>query len=192
MKKLILAAGIIAISAGLNATNAQQTKLGVKGGVSFTGVSSLSGNDRTSGHVGLFLQSKINQNWAFQPELLYSGQGQHYTNDLDQRKVLSLDYLQLPLMVQYYPAPKVYLEAGPQVGLLLSSQTKDAGTGNHNKSNDDNYRSADIGINAGLGVNITNRIGIYGRYTQGLMDITKSTDNSRTNHGVQLGAAIKF
>lgn len=192
MKKLFLAAGIIAAAMIFETVNAQRTSVGVKGGVSFTGVSNLKGKDRTTGHAGLFLQARINKNWVFQPEVLYSAQGQHFTNDLGQGRVLALDYIQVPLMLQYHPVQRFYFEAGPQAGVKINSETKDAGSGNDKNNVDENYKKADIGINAGLGVNITNHIGIYGRYTQGLMDVAKSGDIYRTNHGVQVGAAIKF
>src|SRR5882757_8376214 len=121
MKKLFLATSIIAAAMILETVNAQQTTLGVKGGVSFTGVSNLNGKDRTTGHAGLFLHSTINKNWAFQPEVLYSAQGQHFTNDLGQRRILALDYIQVPLMLQYYPVQRFYFEAGPQVGVKINS-----------------------------------------------------------------------
>ncbi len=190
MKRLLFSVCIL--SAGLISQSVHAQQAGIKGGVSFTGVSALSGSQRTTGHGGFFVNSKITNNWAFQPELLYSAQGQHFTNELAQRRVLALDYIQVPLMIQYHPVPKFYLEAGPQVGVLVNSSTHDAGSGNDKNNVNDSYRKADVGINAGVGVNITNRFGIYGRYTQGLMDITKSNDTYRTNNGIQLGAAIKF
>jgi len=192
MKKFILAAGIIAIAAISQTANAQRPILGIKGGVSFTGITNLQGDERTTGHGGLFLQTNLCKNWTFQPELLYSAQGQHFTNDDGQKRVLALDYIQLPLMFQYYPAQRFYIEAGPQVGMMIDSKTKDAHTGNNKNDVEENYKKADVSINAGVGVNITNKVGIYGRYSKGLMDITKSEENYRTNSGIQVGAAIKF
>lgn len=192
MKKLVLAAGIIAMMAMVNRANAQRTAVGIKGGVSFTGVSNLNGNDRVTGHGGIYLQTKINEKWAFQPELLYSAQGQHFTNDFDQRRVLSLDYIQLPLMFHYHPTKSFFVEVGPQAGLLINGQIKDASSGGDKVDVQDGYRKADVGINAGVGVTITNHFGLYGRYTQGLIDVAKSEDVYRTNNGVQVGATVRF
>jgi hypothetical protein len=192
MKKLVLATGIIALLAIGNNASAQGTRIGAKGGVSFTGVSNLKGKERLTGHGGLYLQTPINTKWAFQPELLYSAQGQHFTNDQNQRKVLALDYVQLPLMFHYHPAPKFFIEVGPQVGYLINSQVKDASSGSNKVDVKDNYKKTDVGLNAGLGFTLTNRLGIYGRYSQGLMDVVKSDDIYRTNNAVQLGATIKF
>jgi hypothetical protein len=200
MKKIIFGVCVIALAAIINTSYAQETKsykhsmpeFGVKGGVSFAEISNLNGKERTTGHVGIFAHHTINKNWCFQPELLYSPQGQRFTNEAGERRVLALDYIQAPFMMQYYPAKRFYIEAGAQAGLLVNSKTKDASSGNDKNNVDENYRKGDIGINAGLGVNITNHVGVYGRYTQGLIDITKSTDTYRLNSGVQLGAAIRF
>ena len=201
MKKFILGACIIAFAAIANTSNAQDNKytsthsmpvFGIKGGVSLSGITNLNGNERTTGHVGIFAHHTINKNWCFQPELLYSAQGQHFTGEDGQKRVLALDYIQAPFMMQYYPVQKFYVEMGAQVGLLVNSKTKDASSGNDKNNVNENYRKADLGINAGLGVNITNHIGIYGRYTQGLVDVTKSTESYRLNSDVQLGAAIRF
>src|ERR1041385_7858397 len=190
MKKLVLAAGILAAAAVFNVADAQRPTIGVKGGVNFTGLSNLGGDERTAGHVGLFMQTNLQRNWKFQPELLYSAQGQHFKNDQDQGRILALDYIQMPLMFQYYPASRFYLEVGPQAGVLINAKTKDAESGNDKNDVEENYRKFDAGINAGVGVNICRNFGIYGRYSQGLIDVTKSESISRVNHAVQLGAAL--
>lgn len=206
MKRIILGSAIIALVAIGTKSNAQDSKdnskdkymmhtmpkFGVKGGVSLMGISNLNGNQRTSAHAGIFVHHEITKNWCFQPELLYSGQGQHFTTDAGQHRVLALDYIQAPFMMQYYPNKHFYVEMGPQVGVLVNSKSKDAGSGNDKVSVSESYRKADLGLNAGLGVNFTDHIGVYGRYTQGFIDVTKSGDSYRLNNGVQLGAAIRF
>jgi len=204
MKRIILGAAIITLVVIGTRSNAQDNaqnnkkmmhtmpEFGVKGGVSLTGVTNLKGNERTTGHVGIFMHHTITKNWCFQPELLYSAQGQHFKADDGQSRVLALDYIQAPFMMQYYPAKRFYVELGPQVGVLINSKTKDNNSGNDKVNVSDNYRKADLGLNAGLGVTFTDHIGIYGRYTQGFIDVTKSTDTYRLNSGVQLGAAIRF
>jgi hypothetical protein len=201
MKRIMLAAAMIALVCIANTSNAQskdkdimysRPEFGIKGGVSLTGISNLKGNERTTGHVGIFVHHTINKNWCFQPELLYSAQGQHFKANDGQSRVLALDYIQAPFMMQYYPAKRFYVELGPQVGVLVNSQTKDINSGNNKNDVGADYRKADLGLNAGLGVSITNHVGIYGRYTQGFIDVTKSTDTYRLNSGVQLGASIRF
>jgi hypothetical protein len=113
MKKATMVLSVAVISFLFSTVNAQQA-IGIKGGLNMTSLSGFEGRDRISGHIGVFLHHTINKNWCFQPELLYSGEGQRYMSGGVER-TLALGYLQLPLMIQYYPAPQVYLEAGPQL-----------------------------------------------------------------------------
>jgi hypothetical protein len=191
MKKLLLSAGIILLVSSINLVNAQKVEPGIKGGVSFSQVTNLKGDERVTGHGGFFLHSTLNKHWRIQPELLYSAQGQKFRDANSSDNVLALDYVQLPVMFQYYPASKVYLEAGPQVGLLVNAKTE--GPNDANKADvKDNFKKADFGVNVGLGVNATKNIGIYGRYNFGVMDVTKSDAIYRQNRNLQLGAAIRF
>ncbi|MBG9374791.1 PorT family protein [Panacibacter sp. DH6] len=201
MKKMILGAAIITFAAIAHTAGAQTAnhkqwmhtmpKFGIKGGVSLTGLSNLNGDYRTTGHGGIFVHHTLNKNWCFQPEILYAAQGQQFINQEGDKRVLTADYIQAPFMMQYFPAKKFYVEFGPQVSFLLNSKVKNEGGGDKTDVTD-NYRKVDLGVNAGLGVNFTEHVGIYARYNQGLLDISKTTSTYRVNNGVQLGAAIKF
>ncbi|HEY6979179.1 MAG TPA: porin family protein [Chitinophagaceae bacterium] len=192
MKKLLLSAGIILLVSGINLVNAQvKVQPGIKGGVSFSSVTNLKGDDRVTGHGGIFVNTMLNSHWSLQPELLYSAQGQKFNDQNGNKNVLALDYVQLPVMLQYHPVSKVYLEAGPQVGLLVNGKIE--GPNDANKADvKDSYRKADFGVNVGLGINATKNIGIYGRYNLGVTDIAKSDAIYRQNRDIQVGAAIKF
>jgi len=192
MKKLLLGAGIILLLSSINLVNAQvKVQPGIKGGVSFSQVTNLKGDERVTGHGGIFVNTMLNSHWSIQPELLYSAQGQKFSDVNSNKNVLALDYVQLPVMLQYHPVSKVYLEVGPQAGLLVNAKTE--GPNDANKTDvKDNYKKADFGVNVGLGINATKNIGIYGRYNFGVMDITKSDEIYRQNRNLQLGAAIKF
>ena len=190
MKKLCLSAAILALVLCTNASKAQMMiSPGVKGGLSLTGLTNLKGDQRVTGHGGLFVHYSINKNWCIQPEVLFSAQGQKFINQTNNENTLVLDYLQLPMMLQYYPAKQFYVEAGPQVGFLLNAKNK--GFNGDKADVAGNYRKADVGLNFGVGVNATKNIGIYGRYNLGLIDVAKNEDVYRQNRGVQLGVAFR-
>ncbi|HEY5771032.1 MAG TPA: outer membrane beta-barrel protein, partial [Chitinophagaceae bacterium] len=75
MKKVTTILSIAVMSLFFSTVNAQQA-VGIKGGLNIASLSGFEGRDRISGHVGVFLHHTINKNWCFQPELLYSGEGQ--------------------------------------------------------------------------------------------------------------------
>lgn len=189
MKRVTMLLTVGMTSLFLSTADAQNA-IGVKAGVNIGNLSAFSGRSRISGHGGVFLHHTVNKNWCFQPELLYSGEGQRYYSD-GMEHTLALDYLQLPLMVQYYPAPQVYLEAGPQVGILLSAQDKVDEQSGHSNVKDD-FSAAQFALAFGVGVKATNQVIIYGRYNFGLTDVTifdNIVDHSRVG---QIGVAVRF
>jgi hypothetical protein len=168
-----------------------QNAIGLKGGLNIANLSGFNGRSRISGHGGVFLHHTINKNWCFQPELLYSGEGQRYFSGGEEH-TLALDYLQLPLMIQYYPVPNIYLEAGPQVGVLLSAQDKVNGFDEGHSNVKGDFSSAQVAIGLGAGIKASEQIIFYGRYNFGLTDVSifdNIVDHSRVG---QLGVAIRF
>ena len=93
-------------------------------------------------------------------------------------------------MIQYYPSSQLYLEFGPQVGVLISAQDKGDEVGHENVKED--FSAAQIALGVGLGFKVTNQVALYGRYNFGLTDVTKFdniVDHSRVG---QIGVAIRL
>jgi hypothetical protein len=190
MKKKIVITLLVASGLSFFTVTAQNA-IGIKGGVNIASLSEFSGRSRISGHGGLFLHHTINKNWCFQPELLFSGEGQRYISN-GAEHTLALDYLQLPLMIQYYPVPKIYVEAGPQVGVLISAQDKIDEFDEPHANVKGDFSSAQVALGVGIGLKATEKIILYGRYNFGLTDVSvfdNIVDHSRVG---QLGVAIRF
>ena len=188
MKKVTTILSLAVFCLFLSSASAQNA-VGIKGGVNIANLSGFEGDSRVSGHAGVFLHHTINRNWCFQPELLFSGEGQQYFSNGSER-TLALDYIQLPLMIQYYPAPQVYFEAGPQVGLLVSAQDKGDEVAHINVKDD--FSTAQVALGVGIGFKATEQLILYGRYNFGLTDVTKFdniVDHSRVG---QIGIAIRL
>lgn len=185
MKKFVVMAVLAFCSVGI--VQAQFTP-GIKGGLNVSDVSNFNGDNRLSGHVGLFLHHTINSRWCIQPEILYSGQGQKF-NTGEGERTLALSYIQVPVMVQFFPVKQLYFEAGPQVSFLTSAKVKG---GNNDVEVDDSYRKTDLGINLGVGIAATSQLGFYGRYNAGLSDISKNNNVTNMNRGGQLGMYVRL
>ena len=185
MKKIVVVAALTCCTVIF--AQAQLTP-GIKGGLNLTDVSNFNGSNRVSGHVGLFLHHTINSNWCIQPEVLYSGQGQKY-NTGEGERTLALSYIQVPVMVQYYPVRQLYFEAGPQIAFLTSAKSKGD---NGDVEVDGSYNKADFGLNLGAGIAATKQLGFYGRYYAGLTDISKNNNVTNMNRGGQLGMYIRL
>ncbi len=170
-------------------TTKAQVNVGFKGGISFANLSNSDGDTRVIGHGGMFIQAPIGRNWYIQPELLYAGRGERYLVLPNGTVTLALDYVQIPLMFQYYPARRFYLEFGPQLGILTSARIKYNNGDKLGVTSD--YNSTDFAINLGMGFNINRTVGFYGRYNLGLTDISKYDRISYQNRAVELGITLK-
>lgn len=177
MKKLVFTA-IAVFTFGL--TNAQETKFGAKAGLNMAdwyGDDAEGADSRTSFHVGGFAEIKVSDKFAVQPELLYSSQGAKG----DGAKI-NTDYLNIPVMAKFYATEKLSIEAGPQVGFLLSAKLKpDTGDTQDVK---DAIKSTDFGVNVGLGYNFTENITGGLRYNLGLSSVPDSEDINDVKNGV--------
>jgi hypothetical protein len=188
MKKVRMLLTVAVASLSFSFIHAQ-TAVGLKGGVNIANLSGFQGNSRVSGHAGVFLHHTINNSWCFQPELLYSGEGQRYLSNGEER-TLALDYIQLPLMIQYYPTSQLYLEFGPQVGVLISAQDKGDEIGHQNVKED--FSTAQIALGVGLGFKVTNQVALYGRYNFGLTDVTRFDDIVDHSRVGEIGVAVRL
>ena len=124
MKKVLLF--FVTTIFGFALVNAQVT-FGAKAGVNFsdiTGEKVDSFEGLTSFHVGAVAEIQISEKFSVQPELIYSMQGSDYSEDFegdDFEGSVKVNYLNIPLMAKYYVADGFSLEAGPQIGLLVSA-----------------------------------------------------------------------
>ncbi|WP_281232070.1 porin family protein [Flavobacterium gelatinilyticum] len=168
MKRIIFAA--IAVMA-FGFTNAQETRFGVKGGLNIStlggdasGVSSLVGF-----HVGGFAEIKIIEKLAIQPELVFSTQGAK-EKFFGEKYNTNLNYLNIPVVAKYYITKEFSVEAGPQIGFLVSAKSD-------GEDVKDLYKSIDAGFNIGAGYNFTENLSVNLRYYLGLANVVDTNDD---------------
>lgn len=190
MKKILLASVILLCA---TATFAQHSYFGIKGGVNFSRLTYKGANAtdfRTGFHAGLLEHVHINKTFAIQPELLYSSQGDESTligvNTAIKRR---LNYISLPIIVQYMFDNGFRLEAGPQIGFLIKAESK-FGAGSANIK--DGIESTDFGLAAGIGYLGKSGLGIDGRYVFGLSNIDKSNTVTSHSNVAQFGLFYMF
>lgn len=183
MKKLCLFIAVVSFTFIVNAqdqpTSDVGVKFGVKAGVNFATI----GGDDTSGiksrtgfHVGAVAEISIIEKFSVQPEILYSAQGYKWSEDGDEGTE-KYDYLNFPVMAKYYVAEGFSLEAGPQIGFLLSAKW-DYKSGSYSESGDakDYLKGVDVGFNLGVGYKLDIGLNFGARYYLGLSDIYDTSD----------------
>lgn len=208
--------------------NAQTVEFGAKAGVNlstFTGENTSEFDVKTSYYVGVVVEIPISDKFFFQPEMLYSEQGSSAEFSYSERLVNNdfveyatqtdsgtikyiLDYVTIPLIAKYYIAEGFSIEAGPQVGFLISSRFKGEGKEmtvyDDGSSSDiyltsedldakDFFETIDYGVTIGLGYKLDNGLNFGARYYKGVSEISKDTQAPNwKNSVVQLGVGYFF
>ncbi|EGV43942.1 PorT family protein [Bizionia argentinensis JUB59] len=222
MKKLFLFAVVAVFS--LASISAQDIRFGVKGGVNFAniagdfGVAGIStdledAEMKVGFHIGGLAEFKLSEKFALQPELLFSNQG-YKSNylDNDDRKVdynVNLNYINIPIMAKFMLIEGLAIEAGPQVGFLISAKNELNDSNNDLVSDDtkidskDLYKTLDFGLNFGVSYELPSGLFFSARYNLGLSKVDDEDyygdvvdlgifSFSRKNRVAQISAGFMF
>lgn len=188
MKKVVL---FFAIAIAAFSANAQKVKFGVKAGINVNQIAAKfdGESDNSDSKVGFYAgglaEIGVSENFAVQPELLFSMVG----GKEDDTK-LNLSYISVPVLAKYkVEGFSIYL--GPQVGFLMAAKAK-----NDDESQDikDSFKSIDFAGVLGAGYTMENGFGFDARYQLGLSNILDGgdSDNSYKNRGFQVGVHYVF
>ncbi len=108
---------------------------------------------------------------AVKPELQFATQGAKYEDEYYEGKY-KLNYLNIPVFAKYYVTDGLSVEAGPQVGILLSAKDEYSSEGGSGKEDvKDQTKSVSFGAVAGVGYKLKNGINVGLRYNLGLTRI---------------------
>ena len=105
----------------------------------------------------------------------------------------NLNYLNVPLMIQFKSDGGFYGEAGPYVGFLLSGKYKQNVSGVKSESDiKDYFKSTDLGAALGIGYMMKSGFGIGARYNMGLSNIYDASSLELKNRFWQLNLLYTF
>lgn len=179
------------IMLALTAT-AQHVNIGIKAGLNIYTIN----NDNNAEYdpkaglnVGLIGHIHLAKQLAFQPEIVYSGQGAKFTTAGVETKI-NLDYINIPLLLQYMFDNGFRIQAGPQIGFLVNAKSK---TGGNSTGIKNNLKKIDFGLGAGVGyVHPPTGFGVDARYNLGLSNINDNSTVKSYNRGFQVGVFYLF
>lgn len=184
MKKLFFIV-VVAVCFSTGAM-AQGISGGIKAGLNFAnqkidaGSFSASPDGRTSFHAGVFAIIKLGT-LGLQPEILYNSVGSKFDDD-----VTKIDYVSVPVLVRFNFAKIVNIHVGPQFGMLLSAKVEDEDV-------KDQLKSTDLGIVAGVGLDLPMGLIVSARYVVGVSDVNDSGgDYKLKNNVMQLSVGYKL
>ena len=139
----ILISGIVSAQHGNSP--AGHVNIGIKGGVNLYNIhndNSATYDPRVGYHFGLLGHIHFNNHFAFQPEIVYSAQGAKLKVDNGTTKI-NWDYINMPVLFQYMFDNGFRIQAGPQVGFLITAKSK---TDNNTTNIQNDLNPIDIGV----------------------------------------------
>ena len=184
--------GLIAVMMIAGTAMAQHNNFGIKGGLNAYTIYSddnSSADTKIGFHLGLISHIHLGNQFAIQPEFIYSTQGSQYTIGSSTAK-LNLNYVNVPLLFQYMFDNGFRLMAGPQVGFLVSAKTEIDNTKTDVK---DNLKKIELAFGIGASyVHPPSGFGVDARYNFGLNNINDVGSVNSYNRGLQVGVFYLF
>ena len=192
MKSFLLSAVLVLFF--FSFTNAQGFGVGVKVGTNINKLQGQSFKDQfTYGYsAGVYADIKTGKKWSIQPEVLFN-QVSTDTSDkfselynINSGKIskIKLNYLSIPILLNYNLSKGISLQAGPQFGILMS-QSKDIVKDVKNA-----FKSGDFSLLGGLQIKFSS-IRLYGRYAIGLNNLNDIDNRDKwKNQSIQLGIGL--
>ncbi len=168
-KLLTLALSLMIFSAA----NSQGFHLGIKGGANVNKLTGKSFNDQFSFgyHLGGFAEIGLGKKFSVQPEVLFnqinqdtSSQFRDIYNLSNVNSNVKLNYLSVPILLNYRLSNFLALQAGPQFGILMDQNKKLLANGQ------DAFKKGDFSMLGGIQLKLSS-IRIYGRYALGLSNL---------------------
>ncbi len=190
MKKTIL---IAATFFALFSAKAQKAHFGIKAGMNASSLNSSPSNSDMQTKIGFNagLLAHIhtsNKSWAVQPEIYYSSEGAK--SKANSKAKTNLDFLNVPVLVQYMFDNGFRIEAGPQVGFLLNAKSKVGSTSTDVKNS---FKKTNFSIPVGLGYLTSSGLGFDARYNFGISDLNNTNSGTKVHSNVfQFGLFYQF
>ena len=163
------------------------THFGLKAGLNVSSLDEKNGvdfNSKAGFYFGGLAHVHLSPHFAVQPELVYSQQGGKDGSDK-----WNINYINVPVLLQYMAGNGFRLETGPQVGFAVSSKIK---SGDIEQNIHSSVNTVDFSWALGASYQFPEGIGVDARYNIGLSNVDNAGDPIIRNRVFQLGLFYQF
>ena len=187
MKKLFLAVVAMMISAATFAQNeVGQLTIQPKVGVNIANITDVNDADPRIGlAAGAEFEYGLTDNIGLSAGVLYSMQG-FKTTEEGVDCTLKLDYLNVPILANFYVAKGFAVKLGVQPGFKLSSKAEFKGSGASKEVDVDGFKSVDLSIPVGVSYQYQNIV-FDARYNWGVTNIVEDSDSKHSVFQITVG-----
>jgi Outer membrane protein beta-barrel domain len=174
-----------------------QFRLGAKAGANLVKVEGSSFKDefRYGYHLGGFAEIGVVKKLTIQPEVLFSQYSMTldssfksvYENVLNSEQThVKLNYLSIPILLNYRLLGPIYLQAGPSFSILMNHDK------NFLQNGGDAFKKGDFAMIGGAQVRIS-KLYLTGRYVVGLSNINDIDDKEKwKSQAIQLSVGLSL
>ena len=157
----------------------------------------LVGFDKAGVIGGLFVNRDLSKSFTLQMEMVYIQKGSRKPTDINNSfYLLRVNYVEVPLILQWHLTPKFSLAAGPSFATLVGShEENEYGVFNSNSS----FKKFELSGNFGLVYKLSDNWSFDGRYNNSLTTIrpfpgvtTAFFDRGQYNVSIQLSLLYSF
>jgi hypothetical protein len=183
----------LAITLFMFSASYSQLNFGVKGGASINKLTGKSFKDEfTYGyHAGAFVTIGLGGKLSIQPEVIFnqvtadtSSNFSSVYPSFNKVKNVKLNYLTIPILLNYNISNLFALQAGPQFGVLMDK------TKNLVQNGQEAFKNGDFSMIGGVQLKLL-KFRLYGRYVVGLSDISNIGNSDKwKSQSIQLGVGI--
>ncbi|HYO23035.1 MAG TPA: porin family protein, partial [Flavisolibacter sp.] len=170
---------------------AQDPKFGLKAGLNVSKLTASGYDWRAGFHGGLISHIHVTPAFSLQPEVMYSSQGAKYDFVNDQQVTRKLNYVNIPVLLQYNFNNGFRLQGGPQIGLLIGAKDK-LGDVDINTVDTDDFNSIDFSIPVGISYLSYAGLGVDARYNIGVTNVIEGSTANVRNSVFQFGLFYLF
>lgn len=194
MKTILLMLSVLCV---FHTAQAQRLKIGIRGGANASKIEGKSFSDefRYGYHLGGAMEMMFGKAIGIQPEVLFNQSNLRtgYSFDTLYRSItpgtikdVRLNYLSIPILLNVKPFPFLTLQAGPQFGILMSTDRtllEDGGEA---------FRNGNFAMVGGVQLHVM-QFRLYGRYSIGLNNANDIDNRDRwQSQTAQVGVGFNF
>ena len=174
MKKILLTMAALFVAVTMNAQGAGSMFVKPMAGLTYSTITDSDAKMKLGFAAGAEFGYNFTDNITFTGGLIYTMEGAKADDDHEDYKT-TLNYLNIPILFNYYVAPGLALKTGIQPGILLSQKSE---AGDYAYTGTDGLNTVDITVPFGVSYEFSDLV-IDFRYNLGLLKIAKDDKNSR-------------
>lgn len=196
----------------------EQFHLSIDAALNLSSFNGLEGSKMGAGvNFGLGTHIKLGEKWQLKPEFKPLSKKKVTSIDpvtvvpgelqIDETKV-TLNYIDIPVFLQYKITPRFFISAGPQISFLTSASQFSTGTLENGKEStiiidaEDYFNNIDVSfpLEAGYTLRLANKrststmdVHLFARYEYGFMEVFKDTEVGSSRISMfQIGGSLPF